>query len=435
MSCWASVAAPSAPCSCAPVAWAPSSPLRIATVAIATTTAPTITSISAEPALARLRARPAAYNAATGRARRRAREQRLVRVNRSHASIDLIGDIRVPLEEDTAHRGEPSWLNRAMTATLPAEVQQVFDRFVTTEFTTVDGPRPADHLAADPLLPAGDPCIDVTTGLGYPKKATTPRANPKVALLFSDPTGSGSRARRRCSCRAPPTSTTATSTPTASATSARAREAARHQARCAAEGRSSASSAGTSTRIYIHVRPERIYVWADGDSPREPRLFDAHMEEVRSGHDEEPDAEHPRRRGGAAWDERMDELGARYPRRCSARRARRLPVLRAGAVGSTAAAARAAGRRAASACRCSRAAPASPRTTTRPTSRGSATSRCAATSSRRTAAGRHPAQADRRLRAAAVEKMAALRANAGRSCATGSTAREEMRRRSSQTPR
>ena len=31
----------------------------------------------------------------------------------------------------------------------------------------------------------------MTTGLGYPKKAYDARANPKVALLFSDPTGSG----------------------------------------------------------------------------------------------------------------------------------------------------------------------------------------------------------------------------------------------------
>jgi hypothetical protein len=68
------------------------------------------------------------------------------------------------------------------------------------------------------------------------------------------------------------------------------------------------------TRIYIHVRPERIYVWADGDPAREPRLFDAHMEEVRSGHDEEPDAELADPAGGTvAWDERMEELGERYP--------------------------------------------------------------------------------------------------------------------------
>src|SRR5918999_5004730 len=34
-------------------------------------------------------------------------------------------------------------------------------------------------------------CVDITTGLGYPKKANDARANPRVALLFSDPTGSG----------------------------------------------------------------------------------------------------------------------------------------------------------------------------------------------------------------------------------------------------
>ena len=68
------------------------------------------------------------------------------------------------------------------------------------------------------------------------------------------------------------------------------------------------------TRIYVHVRPERIYVWAGGDATTEPQLFDAHMEEVRSGHDEEPDAEHAPAEGGAmVWDERMDELGSRYP--------------------------------------------------------------------------------------------------------------------------
>jgi hypothetical protein len=38
------------------------------------------------------------------------------------------------------------------------------------------------------------------------------------------------------------------------------------------------------------------------------------MEEVRSGHDEEPDAPHaPAEGGSAAWDRRMDELGDRYP--------------------------------------------------------------------------------------------------------------------------
>jgi hypothetical protein len=63
-----------------------------------------------------------------------------------------------------------------------------------------------------------------------------------------------------------------------------------------------------------HVRPERVYVWGDGDPAREPRLFDAHLEEVRSGHDEEPDVALPGTGGGAtAWDDRLEELGSNYP--------------------------------------------------------------------------------------------------------------------------
>src|SRR5437764_1134701 len=78
-----------------------------------------------------------------------------------------------------------------MTATLPAEIQAVFDRFVTTEFTTVDANGQPITWPLTPYYRPGDPCIDVTTGLGYPKKANDARANRKVGMLFSDPTGSG----------------------------------------------------------------------------------------------------------------------------------------------------------------------------------------------------------------------------------------------------
>ena len=82
------------------------------------------------------------------------------------------------------------------------------------------------------------------------------------------------------------------------------------------------------TRIYVHVRPERVYVWPDGDATREPRLFDAHMEEVRSGHDEEPDGAARRGRGRPA---RVGRPDGRAGRALSgggalARCARRLPV-------------------------------------------------------------------------------------------------------------
>ena len=55
-------------------------------------------------------------------------------------------------------------------------------------------------------------------------------------------------------------------------------------------------------RIYVHVRPERVYVWPGGDSGAEPQLLDSHLEEVRSGHGEEPEEPPARRR-------RRDRLG------------------------------------------------------------------------------------------------------------------------------
>src|SRR5436190_1004657 len=76
-----------------------------------------------------------------------------------------------------------------MTASLPHEVQAVFDRFITTEYTTVDRRGQPITWPVTPYYRRGQECIDVTTGLGYPKKADDAAANTKVGLLFSDPTG------------------------------------------------------------------------------------------------------------------------------------------------------------------------------------------------------------------------------------------------------
>jgi hypothetical protein len=201
-----------------------------------------------------------------------------------------------------------------MTATLPPEVQQVFDRFVTTEFTTVDRRGQPVTWPLTPYYRPGDTCIDVTTGLGYPKKADDARANPKVAMLFSDPTGCGMPSAPQVLVQG----TADVDDRDLDANRARYR------------GELVQKLPGTRsqlppkflerlfdwyfTRVYVHVRPERVYVWPDGDAAQEPQLFDAHMEEVRSGHDEEPDAPHaPTEGGGITWDERLDQLGGRYP--------------------------------------------------------------------------------------------------------------------------
>lgn len=199
-----------------------------------------------------------------------------------------------------------------MTASLPADVQAVFDRFITTELTTLD---PAGQPITWPVTPyyrPGDPCIDITTGLGYPKKANDAQANPLVALLFSDPTGSG--------LEHPPTVLVQGS----AEVDDRDLEANRKRyARESAEKLPGASKLQPPeamrrffgwyyNRIYIHVRPERVYVWRSPGT--EPELYDAHMEEVRSGHSEEPERFHADPEGGAtAWHPRLRELGAVYP--------------------------------------------------------------------------------------------------------------------------
>jgi hypothetical protein len=202
-----------------------------------------------------------------------------------------------------------------MTASLPPEVQQVFDRFVTTEYTTVTRGGQPITWPVTPYYDLGGPCIDVTTGLGYPKKANDARGNPKVGLLFSDPTGSGAPDAPQVLVQG--------------IAEVDDRDLAANRERYARESVAKLPATADQlppkplrrmfgwyfTRIYVHVRPERVYVWHGGDASLEPELFDAYMEEVRSGHHETPSEELAPTVGGTpAWDERMDELGERYPR-------------------------------------------------------------------------------------------------------------------------
>ena len=201
-----------------------------------------------------------------------------------------------------------------MTASLPPDVQEAFSSFITTEYTTVDRRGRPICWPVTPYYAAGDPCIDVTTALGYPKKALDARANPKVALLFSDPTGSGMDAAPQVLVQG------------IADVDYRDLEANRERYTREAPEKLPGSKellppkplqrafSFYFTRLYVHVRPERVYVWRAGDVTSEPQLFDAHMEEVRSGHDEEPEAPPPPAEGGSpAWDARMDELGELYP--------------------------------------------------------------------------------------------------------------------------
>jgi pyridoxamine 5'-phosphate oxidase-like protein len=196
-----------------------------------------------------------------------------------------------------------------VTSTLPDEVRTSFERFITCEFTTVDASKQPITWPVTPYYAQGGPTIDVTTGLGYPKKADDARAHPSVSLLFSDPTGSGIEGAINVLVQG-----------TATIDDEDLKENAERYLR-----ESGAKLPATRkmhpprlirpafnfyyARIYIQVRPERIFVWPEGDLDQEPEIHDAHLEEVRSGHSEEPPDEHgPPSGGSPAWDGRMDFL-------------------------------------------------------------------------------------------------------------------------------
>ncbi len=201
-----------------------------------------------------------------------------------------------------------------MTASLPENVQAVFEKFVTTELTTVDSRGQPITWPVTPYYSAGAPCIDVTTGLGYPKKANDARANPLVSLLFSDPTGSGLD-------RAPMVLVQGTAEVDDHDLEGNRRRYAEESVRKLPGIKPLTPPAAVQrrlswyyTRIYIHVRPERVYAWPGGDASAEPELFDSHMEEVRSGHSAEPDRFHADPRGGvSSWHPRLQELGREFP--------------------------------------------------------------------------------------------------------------------------
>src|SRR5215208_112067 len=281
-------------------------------------------------------------------------------------------------------------INRPVTASLPQEVREAFGKFVTSEYVTIDSRQQPIVWPVTPYYENGAPCIDVTTGIGYPKKALDAKRNPQVALLFSDTTGSGIDSGIKVLVQG----TADIDDRDLVANRERYWRESGEKLPATKEMHPPKLMRGLFnwyyTRVYVHVRPERVFVWPNGDPTRPPEVLDAHMDEVRSGHSEEPLEPLERPSGGrVTWDPRIEELDRRYETAAVGwiapdgfPLAARLPVgldrdeqrivLGAAPAGF----------------RSRRGVHASPRTATARTSPGRRTSRCAATSSRPTAAGR-----------------------------------------------
>jgi pyridoxamine 5'-phosphate oxidase-like protein len=201
-----------------------------------------------------------------------------------------------------------------VTSSLPQEVRECFERFITCEYTTIDSHQQPIVWPVTPYYSPGASTIDVTTGLGYPKKADDAALNPHVALLFSDHTGCGLETGMRVLVQG-----------TAEVDD---RDLDANKERYWRESWEKLPGMRNShppklvrgvfgwyyTRIYVKIRPERVFVWPDGNPETEPEIHDARLEEVRSGHSEEPPEPHePAAGGSTAWDDRMEELGRRHP--------------------------------------------------------------------------------------------------------------------------
>jgi hypothetical protein len=197
-----------------------------------------------------------------------------------------------------------------MPSTLPPELAHAAERYLTCEFVTIDEAGRPIVWPVTPYFRADEGCIDITTGVGYPKKADDAARNPHVAVLFSDPTGSGVEPAPMVLVQG--TARVDDTDPVGN------RE--RYEREMAAKLPALHALAPTGPlkrwfswyydRIYLHVLPERVYVWPDGDPEGEPTLYDARIEEVRSGHNEEPEEGHAPPEGGMdVWDPRLDRLG------------------------------------------------------------------------------------------------------------------------------
>jgi Pyridoxamine 5'-phosphate oxidase len=201
-----------------------------------------------------------------------------------------------------------------VTGSLPQEVRDCFSQFITTEYTTIDARQQPIVWPVTPYYSDGEPCIDVSTGVGYPKKADDAKRNPHVGLLFSDPTGSGIDTGIQVLVQGTAEIDERDYDANADRYFRESGEKLPATKKMQPPAAIRRMLSWYYARIYVHVRPERVFVWADGDMTKPPEVHDARLEEVRSGHSEEPAEPHAEVAGGAArWDPRIDELGTRYP--------------------------------------------------------------------------------------------------------------------------
>lgn len=82
-------------------------------------------------------------------------------------------------------------MSRAQHMSLPPEVEEVFREFRTCEMATIARDGSPITWPTLPFWRPNEGNFLITTSIGLPHKALHIRRNPRVSVLFSDPTASG----------------------------------------------------------------------------------------------------------------------------------------------------------------------------------------------------------------------------------------------------
>src|SRR3954451_23330411 len=124
-----------------------------------------------------------------------------------------------------------------MKGSLPAELLEVLERSTAADYVTIDERGQPVVWPLTARYQAAEGCIDATVSRA--------QGDVRVALLFSDDV-----------------------------------------AMVLVQGTAHTENGGADDEIDVHARPERVYVWRGSDLEAEPELYDAHVDEVRSAHNE-----------------------------------------------------------------------------------------------------------------------------------------------------
>ncbi|MCX5044406.1 pyridoxamine 5'-phosphate oxidase family protein [Aldersonia sp. NBC_00410] len=169
---------------------------------------------------------------------------------------------------------------------------------ITTEYASLRRDGAPVTWPVTPYRGVDDRTIDVSTGITYPLKAERARRNPKVALSFSNPVGSGLDA---------PATFVVQGLATVRDADLRANSARYLQA-------SYDRFPGTMksvpdfmmrrmmfywARVWIEVTPVRVLCWPDGNLDHEPRIWTTGADTVAPQSDPEPAG-----RGAGSWSNR-----------------------------------------------------------------------------------------------------------------------------------